>query len=143
MADDPGAKRLAVGVDTASAAAARRFLRSTLQDWHRTELEDVALLLVSELVTNVVLHARTPGEVVVALRPPGLRVEVHDGDDRLPVRKDYGPDAGTGRGMTLLAALSSAWGAEPTSAGKVVWFEVAEPTGRGDGRDRRADLPFT
>lgn len=138
MAGDPGAKRLAVGVDTASAAVARRFVRATLRDWRRTDLEDVALLLVSELVTNVVLHARTPGEVVVALHRTGLRVEVHDRSDRLPVPKDYGPDAGTGRGLRLLGALSSSWGAEPTGAGKVVWFELSPPA--NDGAGRRIDL---
>jgi hypothetical protein len=144
MAGDPESKRLAVGVDTTSAAEARRFLRSTLREWQRPELEDPALLLVSELVTNVVLHARTSGEVVVALHPSALRVEVHDQSDRLPVPKDHGLQAGTGRGLTLVAALSSAWGAEPTGVGKVVWFELAAPTRPvDDGADRRADLPFS
>jgi anti-sigma regulatory factor (Ser/Thr protein kinase) len=109
-----------------SAAAARRFVSATLAAWGFEALEDAATLLASELVANVVLHAGTDLDVVLR-RPEGcVRIEVHDRDHRLPTRKHYSVTATTGRGLGLLEDLARSWGAEATSAGKVVWFELDE-----------------
>ncbi len=109
-----------------SAGAARRFVSATLAAWGIEALEDAATLLASELVANVVLHAGTDLDVVLR-RPEGrLRIEVHDRDHRLPIRKHYSVTATTGRGLGLLEDLARTWGAEPTPRGKVVWFELAE-----------------
>ena len=89
-------------------------------------------LLVSELVTNVVLHARTPCEVVMQ-RADVLRIEVIDHDPRPPIRKDHDPEAGSRRGLLLLAGMSSRHGADRDAMGKRVWFEVAWPNGWDDG----------
>ena len=88
-------------------------------------VEDV-VLLVSELVTNVVLHARTT--VRVMARADGRRVIVAIGDDdphNVPRRRDRGLSAPTGRGLRLLDLLASSWGVEVGAASKVVWFEAA------------------
>src|SRR5438132_8167033 len=115
--------------DTSSAAAARRFVRDTLQSWDADEHTDTATLLISELVTNAVLHARCAPEVVLVLEGTVLRVEVHDTSPILPARRHYGLQAGTGRGMVLVEQMAFEWGARPTSGGKVVWFELVAGSG--------------
>lgn len=85
---------------------------------------DVASLLVSELVANSVLHAGTPMTVVLSRNARRLRVEVQDGDPRLPARKHYSSLATTGRGLMLVERLAADWGVRPTANGKGVWFEL-------------------
>jgi hypothetical protein len=111
---------------------ARRFTRETLEAWRLDDFVDTAVLLVSELVTNAVLHARSGVEVVVDGGPGRVRVEVHDSSIVLPSRRHYGIQAGTGRGILLVEEMASGWGAETTESGKVVWFELA-PGARGGG----------
>ncbi len=110
--------------DRTSASQARRFVDGALEAWKRSEFAERARLLVSELVTNAVLHAGTPLDVVVRLRTDRLRVEVRDGSSRLPERKHYAVSASTGRGLLLVEALATAWGTEEAGDGKVVWFEL-------------------
>ena len=105
-----------------SAAAARRFVRETLTDWGFDDCEEAATLAVSEVVTNAVLHARSEFDLVVRSTADELRIEVYDASPVLPARKHYGVNAGTGRGMLLIEALTERWGAEPAGSGKVVWF---------------------
>lgn len=89
------------------------------------DVVDTCVLLVSELATNAVLHARTPFTVTVE-QLPVLRVEVHDDDPRLPHARDYGPEAASGRGLHLVEALSQSSGTVThPSGGKSVWFELA------------------
>lgn len=117
-----------------SVAAARSFLTGTLHEHGLAHLVDDATLAASELVTNAVLHTRT--HVVVSLRvdPATVRVTVHDDDGTLPVLRDYGADATTGRGLGLVQALALDLGAERTDDGKAVWFTLlAHP-----GPDRHA-----
>jgi anti-sigma regulatory factor (Ser/Thr protein kinase) len=124
--------RTSLPPELASASAARRFVGSTLRDWSCDTLSDSALLLVSELVTNAVLHARSRLDLVLQLRDERLRVEVHDGSQAQPTRKYYSPHAGTGRGLMLVEQLAAEWGVEPIAGdGKRVWFELDR-----DGRDR-------
>lgn len=109
-----------------SASAARRFVAGTLEEWGLHGLKETACLLVSELVSNVVLHTETDLDVRLC-RPGGrLRVEVHDGDPNLPQRKFYSPTSATGRGLVFIAQLSQTWGADHVPGGKVVWFELDE-----------------
>ncbi|HVM18389.1 MAG TPA: GAF domain-containing protein [Egibacteraceae bacterium] len=111
--------------DPASASAARRFAHAVLRQWEEAELADVVALLVSELVTNAVLHAGSQVDVTVSHRGDVLRVEVGDGSSVLPGQRDYNTDASTGRGLGMLELLAERWGVEPlASNGKVVWFEL-------------------
>ena len=70
--------------DPLAASEARRFVADTFQQWHLTDDVDTVALLTSELVTNGVLHARTPLEVGLTSDERGLLVEVHDHDPRPP-----------------------------------------------------------
>jgi hypothetical protein len=85
---------------------------------------EVARLLVSELVTNAVLHART--ELTLSLDRTGsvVRVQVEDGNPRLPVLRTHGSDASTGRGLRVIDKMASSWGTHTIEGGKVVWFEI-------------------
>ncbi|AQS65873.1 SpoIIE family protein phosphatase [Streptomyces pactum] len=107
-----------------SAASARRFVRAALDDVV-PDLVDTAELLVGELVTNAVLHARTEVEVAVS-RPDGrVRVRVGDGrPGRALVPRHWPPYAGTGQGLALLEKLASRHGVEADDERKAVWFEL-------------------
>ncbi len=124
--------------EAASAAAARRFVAATLKTWRQDRLEEVATLLVSELVANVVLHAGTDLDVRLRLIAGGVRVEVHDQSPRLPDRKRYSATSAPGRGLVLVDQLARAWGSEPMQGGKAVWFELDETTTPPPAQDASA-----
>lgn len=104
---------------------ARRFVVDTLVRWGQGELADAAALLVTEVVTNAVLHARTSLRVAVAPDDDGVRVHVSDGSSLVPTPRTHGLDATTGRGLQLVAAMASAWGIDPMPQGKSVWFVLS------------------
>lgn len=111
---------------TASVPMARRFARTTLSECSADV--DTVLLLVSEVVTNAVLHARSDIRLVVEDRDDVARVEVHDGSPMPPRMLHFRLTAATGRGLRLLDQLSQTWGVDAVSGtGKVVWFEVGSP----------------
>jgi len=109
---------------THSVPTARRFVMAALADVDAAGASDDAVALVSELATNAVIHARTPYTVVVTRDGDTVRVGVHDRSAVVPRRRAYGLDATTGRGLRLMATVSSSWGIEAETGGKVVWFEV-------------------
>lgn len=114
------------GPDGASASAARRFVADTLASWDLAGLEEMATLLVSELVGNVILHAGTHLDVELRRSSGVLRVIVRDRSSVLPTRKHYSPTSTTGRGLGLVEDVAMRWGVEPTTDGKAVWFELDE-----------------
>lgn len=107
-----------------SVGVARRFVREVLADAPRDEL-DAALLMASELVTNAILHARTPVELGVVVDDNRLLLCV---GDRLPggplTPRSHSRDRPGGRGLALVADLSEHWGTASTSGGKTVWFTL-------------------
>lgn len=111
------------GAGAKSVPDARTFLAEAL-DAFSDEVVLMAQLLASELVTNAVLHARTPLVLGIELQGPRLRVTVEDGSAGLPARRHSGADATQGRGLVLVESLASAWGCDPTQSGKRVWFEL-------------------
>ncbi len=127
--------------EPAAVAAARKFVRETLQDWldaepapadtrlAGTELVDDAVLLTSELVTNAVVHAGTQVQVTCKLAGSAVEVVVRDshparmvpgpvGDDSAPAERTHG------RGLLLPSALASAWGVSYGAEAKAVWFRM-------------------
>jgi serine/threonine-protein kinase RsbW len=114
--------------DPASPRAARHFVADVLRRWDLSHLIGGAVLLVSELASNVVIHAHTGFEVTVRLVPDDhsrLRVEVADHEPTLPRPRRPAPDALDGRGLLIVERSSAAWGADRRGDGKVVWFELA------------------
>ena len=110
----------------ASVGTARQVVSRALQEWSLHHLDDTAALLTSELVTNAVLHAGTDLRVEVQRTGGVVRVTVHDGSLQRPRRKRPGVQAGTGRGIGLLATLATDWGSGPSAPPwrKAVWFEL-------------------
>jgi PAS domain S-box-containing protein len=121
-----------------SVGAARRLVREELESAGRLDLCDTAELLVSEVVTNALVHAGTPIEVHARVRDTGLRVEITDGSPVAPTIRNHSSMAGTGRGLRLLQAMVEAWGADARPFGKTVWFELA--VGEREGEPPPFDL---
>jgi anti-sigma regulatory factor (Ser/Thr protein kinase) len=105
---------------------ARRFTRRTLRAWGVPEGDrDAALLVVSELVTNALVHTDGRVRLDLALVNHRLRVAVADASPRTPVKPtSIGWEATGGRGILLVEAVSDAWGTVPVSGGKQVWSEM-------------------
>lgn len=117
--------------DPQSARAARRFISQVLTGWDDDEgdLTDTVTLLVSELVTNAVLHAGSEVEVSVRLTPTAARVEVSDASSHGVAPRDAAEDEDSGRGLALVGTLARRWGVRPCpGGGKTVWFEVDRPS---------------
>ena len=105
-------------------ALAREFLRgSTCAEHHSAVVHD-AVLLVSELVTNSVLHGGPPVVVAVDCDEATLQVRVRDGSPSLPARRDAASGDENGRGLALVAEMSADWGVDPAEDGKHVWFVI-------------------
>jgi anti-sigma regulatory factor (Ser/Thr protein kinase) len=109
-------------------AAARQFVRIALCAWGLDALEAAARLVVSELVSNAVEHAPGPDSVQVQLlREAGqVRICVADDATAMPMLQPLDDSAEHGRGLHIVAALSSAWGADNTTTGKTVWAELRD-----------------
>jgi anti-sigma regulatory factor (Ser/Thr protein kinase) len=114
-----------------SVARARRDLRAALDHWGLEGLAAVAELVLSELVTNAVRHARVPSGRQIETRyerdcEGGLRIEVHDATARMPWMRQAGEDAEGGRGLALVDALTAGrWGVSSRAGvGKLVWAHV-------------------
>lgn len=105
---------------------ARRFTRRTLRSWNvPADAQDAVLLIVSELVTNALVHTDGRVRLDLTLVNHRLRVAVADASPRTPVKPtSIGWEATGGRGILLVEAMSAAWGTVPVSGGKQVWSEV-------------------
>lgn len=109
----------------------RRIVSAQLRYWHLDPLIDRAALGVTELLTNVHLHAQPDKTCTVELELllDRLTVSVHDHDPRLPVMCDADVHDTGGRGLAMVAAVSDSWGARPDGdSGKVVWFTLPAPS---------------
>jgi anti-sigma regulatory factor (Ser/Thr protein kinase) len=106
----------------ASVGRSRRFVREQLIALRLSAIADDAELVVSELVTNALIHTGTPITVRVGRSGHGARIEVADGSQVMPGLRSVSLMSTSGRGLTLVDHFAAAWGAESTSAGKVVWF---------------------
>ncbi|WP_415947426.1 SpoIIE family protein phosphatase [Streptomyces sp. KLOTTS4A1] len=126
-------RRILLSVDQAEPqriADARQQLRHLLDDWTNSDQIDSAVLMVSEMVTNVLVHTDGDALLVAEARgEPGrrrLRVEVADSSDDLPHKRSPGEMASSGRGLILMELLADAWGVDPRGQGKSIWFELHE-----------------
>lgn len=126
-------RRIALSVaqtEPARVADARHQLRGLLHDWTDGEQIDGAELMLSEVLTNVLVH--TDSDAVATVTISGelghrrLRVEVADTSEALPHRRSPGELSSSGRGLLLMEGLAGAWGVSPRGEGKAIWFEVFE-----------------
>ena len=126
MSPGPVERSATLPLQTDSPTRARRFIAEVLDECGRTDWHSAAELAITELVTNAILHAHT--ELLLRARCDGhsLRVEVEDFNPRLPTPRLHEPEASTGRGMALVAALTNEYGVVPKPGGKIVWFAVTD-----------------
>jgi anti-sigma regulatory factor (Ser/Thr protein kinase) len=135
---------LSLMADARSPGMARRFLLNTLTAWGKPEYRDDAALLLSELVTNAALHAKSEIVVRIELLPGCLHLGVTDSSPRHPTVRHYSEQSTTGRGLALVNALALRWGVEPHVDGsKTVWAEVGGEQLRIYPEEPTADIrPF-
>jgi anti-sigma regulatory factor (Ser/Thr protein kinase) len=135
----PGGERtLSLKPVPAAARLARAWVESLLEGWPQAGRRN-ASLVVSELVTNAVLHARTPIVLSGGMEGGRARFEVHDEQRGAPVVKPYALDSITGRGMALVNMLVDDWGVTPSATGKAVWCVVSAVPKVSPPRERRRD----
>ncbi|MGW2055559.1 ATP-binding protein [Streptomyces sp. NPDC001840] len=118
--------------DPRCVALARLELRKALADWGLSMLEDSAVLILSELLSNASLHAKVTPEQVIETRyfrsSGALRIEVHDGSPERPQPRTPDAEASDGRGLLLVDALADEWGvADRAGPGKAVWATLSVP----------------
>ncbi|MFI5675427.1 SpoIIE family protein phosphatase [Streptomyces cellulosae] len=107
---------------------ARRFTARTLRRWQAEAASDAVLLVVSELVTNALVHTQGAVRVDLTLRADRVRVCVSDSSPRAPAKPvivDW--ESTGGRGLLLVEAMSDSFGTTPVAGGKQVWSEVTVP----------------
>jgi DNA-binding response OmpR family regulator/serine phosphatase RsbU (regulator of sigma subunit)/anti-sigma regulatory factor (Ser/Thr protein kinase) len=100
----------------------RHFVADRLSAWQVPQLlQDEVVLLVSELVTNAVIHGRAPIQLRMRKSSDSLVLEVRDGALHLPRRLRPTYDDEHGRGLQLVSLLADRWGTRATTEGKSVW----------------------
>ena len=122
-----------LAADASAAGAARRVVAAALPKPEQEEARDVATLLVSELVTNSIVHAASAVELEVAVAGETVTVRVRDADTGpLVMRAGGGSELDEGgRGLLLVDRLAQAWGTEHHAGRKTVWFRLG-----ADGSER-------
>lgn len=118
-----------------SVPLARRRVAQLVTEWGQPGLAGNVALVVSELMTNALLHGSVPGRLIrvrVTLGPHTLRVEVSDPRGERPPSPRPAKDATGqfGRGLLLVGALAARWGWEPRIVGKTVYAEWDVPEAR-------------
>lgn len=127
------AAELTLGKEPGAVPKARRFVGSSLLGEPQSVVHDVELV-VTELVTNALLHGEPPVAIRLIHLGSSIRVEVEDTGQNLPVQGIQDSGSMTGRGLALVSRLCRAWGVDPgRHKGKVVWAELpgqeGDPTG--------------
>ncbi|MFF9485849.1 SpoIIE family protein phosphatase [Streptomyces sp. NPDC014676] len=116
-------------------SVARQQLRELLHDWSSPDQVDSAVLLLSEMLTNVLVHTDADALLLAEVTGGGdgrrMRIEVTDAGDDLPHLRRPGELASSGRGLVLIELLAHTWGVDPRGRGKSIWFELYEKDGTG------------
>ncbi|MEU4621878.1 ATP-binding protein [Actinoplanes sp. NPDC023801] len=110
-----------------AARHARDLVTEACVRWEVEDLTAPAVLIISELVSNVLDHAHTIMTLHLALRPEGLYLGVRDGNASPPVAAPVPVTSMTGRGLRLVEAVSTTWGYSTAAGGKTVWATLALP----------------
>jgi anti-sigma regulatory factor (Ser/Thr protein kinase) len=108
----------------AGSRAARQFVIETCRQHGLRAMAHEAAIVVTELATNAVTHARTPFVVVVALLRDVVRISVQDASPAVPVPREPELLDTSGRGLALVSAVATKWGVELGDTSKVVWAEL-------------------
>ncbi|MFF3748987.1 SpoIIE family protein phosphatase [Streptomyces sp. NPDC002018] len=112
-----------LALDPREVRRARRMVRDRLLGWSLPDAVESAELMVSELVTNAVRHARSHRVGLRLVRTDALLCEVTDDEPAPAALLDAGRDDESGRGLRVVSSLAREWGTSSTARGKTVWFE--------------------
>ena len=123
----------------AAVPEARRMVRSHLRSNGMAHLVDNAELIVSELVSNVVLHVGGSVEVAVEVDADEVLLSVTDGSPLSPHLRVFSRTSSTGRGMRLVHSLSAEHGVRPHGTGKTIWVRLT-PSSSDRGDDEIAEV---
>ncbi|MEV7425336.1 MULTISPECIES: ATP-binding SpoIIE family protein phosphatase [unclassified Streptomyces] len=135
--EDDDVAEYELALDPEEVGRARRLVRRQLLDWGLPGAVDSAQLMVSELVTNAVNHARSHPVGLRLVRTDALLCEVRDDEPAPAALLDAGPDDESGRGLRVVSSLAREWGTSSSAHGKTVWFEQALTPKRGAGANGR------
>ncbi|MGI4896206.1 MAG: ATP-binding SpoIIE family protein phosphatase [Janthinobacterium lividum] len=118
--------RLQLPADARAVGTARKYLRATLQDWNLTGAADLAELVVSELVTNALLHTGSSAALTLRhdLGGSSVSVGVEDSSTQHPQPREVDEEATGGRGMTIVQMVCDRWWVTARGDGKTVWAEL-------------------
>jgi len=103
----------------------RRFVTDALRIWNADQLVDDASIVACELATNALIHARSPFRICLSRTASALRIAVRDASRSEPALLAPDPQRTGGRGIPLIAGLSTAWGSVAEADGKTVWVELS------------------
>lgn len=124
MSVRPWSHRTELVAEASSVSHARAFVAGHLLDHEMADLVDDVELVVSELATNALVHARSPFTVTLGAFMETVRLEVMDGTHTGPTLGAARASDTSGRGMVIVQALSRGWGVRAqASGGKSVWAE--------------------
>ena len=116
---------LELAPDPTSPMKARAFIAMALHEWGCDGVEDVATLLVSEVVTNAVTQVESTAVLTARHADGRVEVRVEDRSDSVPRLRQAAADDESGRGLMLVDALAERWGVEPLAhGGKAVYFAL-------------------
>ena len=116
--------------EPSGAQAARRFTAATVRRWSLPEpLIRDATLIASELVTNAIVHGEPPIVLRIRRTRHELTLEVSDQASAMPRKLKATAEDLHGRGLAIIAGMSSRWAARPDGHGKVVWSALTIPAG--------------
>jgi anti-sigma regulatory factor (Ser/Thr protein kinase) len=129
--DTAGTARVAeLPATTTAPRLARAFVIETLEEWGLASLNDTASLLVSEVVTNAVVHAESASTLRIERADGCVHVTVRDSGTGLAGRAEARPGVAGGHGLSLVEALSTDWGARRVDGGHEVWFDLDDDPDR-------------
>jgi CheY-like chemotaxis protein len=119
------AASLRLGPHTADVALARGFLVAHCERWGCVDLLDDAQLVVTELVTNALVHGGSHCDLAIVYRDRWLRIEIQDFGSGGPDLQAVDVESEGGRGLLIVSAMTESWGVQPLPAeGKVIWAEL-------------------
>jgi anti-anti-sigma regulatory factor len=119
-------------------AQARELLSMACAAWDLEHLLPAGEVIVSELASNAICHTSGGARLTIVRGDRYLHLVVRDRDRRLPVlAEDWDAASAHGRGLRMIQALASSWGAKPTADGKTVWATLALQPVASAGRSHR------
>ncbi len=119
-----------------SIAGARQAVREALSETPDADLREAAVLAVSELATDAVLHTNAEVRIRIVVNGSAVRVEIED-HNHVPARRPCSQTAVTGRGL-IVEEYVDRWGATKTDHGRILWFEIGHPPTRPSRQEPRS-----